>query len=169
MGSCIWDWSMVAAANGSADASIVASEGCAPGVLNDNDRAIIAAIARMREDTSGRITTGGSANAQTFSASTAYSSQANGLRIGFRAGFTNTGSMTFQVTPNGGAAFNSATVVIAHNGTTATLAAGMVQAGGRYDVEFNRIWLFNASRLSSRPSAFRRESRDPSTPAMPIL
>src|SRR5262245_36948789 len=131
-------WSVTALTNGAADNAINAAENNPPSSVNDGMRSIMASVAKWRDDLLFRITSGGSANAQTFSASTAYSATIfNGATFGFRAGFTNSGLATFNVTPNGGGAWGARNIVIPWNGTTASVISGMIQAGGRYFLSYD--------------------------------
>src|SRR5215470_5626180 len=139
MGENVYSWSSTSIDNGSADGSINAIENCPPGVVNDDIRSIMASIAKWRDDYLCRLTSGGSANAQTLTATISYApaGMVNGTQLGFKAGFTNTGSVTFNVTPSGGSAFGAKTIVFPSNGATASLLSGMIQAGGRYWLNYD--------------------------------
>src|SRR5262245_29207346 len=63
------NWNQTAATNATADSSVNWAEGQAPSSINDSARAMMASVARWRDDISGSLTTGGS--------STAYSVTAN--------------------------------------------------------------------------------------------
>lgn len=60
-------WSQTAATNANVDAAINWAEGQSPGSVNDSARAMMAAIAKWRDDHGGALTTGGTATAFTVS------------------------------------------------------------------------------------------------------
>lgn len=95
----VYTWSQTAASNNSADATINWTEGQAPSSVNDSARAMMAAVAKYRDDNSGSLTTGGSSTAYTLSSNQAFASLAtmNGqsLRVKFNA--TNDASPTLNV------------------------------------------------------------------------
>jgi hypothetical protein len=101
-------------------------ENQAPSSVNDGARALAGLLARWRNDISGRVVTGGTANAQTLAAAGTYSAYADGMTFVFRAGATNTGATTLSVDGIG------AIAVTKNNG--AALVGGEIQAGGIYAV-----------------------------------
>jgi hypothetical protein len=60
-------------------------------------RSIMAAVAKQRNIVNGTITTGGSANAQTFTTTMSYLTVPTGMVIRAKVGFTNTGSATLNL------------------------------------------------------------------------
>lgn len=61
----VYKWSQTAASNGSSDSTINFAEGQSPGSVNDSARALMAAVAKLRDDISGNLVTGGTATAYT--------------------------------------------------------------------------------------------------------
>src|SRR6266436_4424916 len=96
-GENIWAWSTTAASNGTADVLINFAEGQTRASLNDSDRGMMAALAKVRDLTNGSKTTGGSANAQTVTSGMAFAAVPTGMRILVKNGFTNTASMTLNL------------------------------------------------------------------------
>lgn len=70
--------------------------------VNDGGREVQAQLARQYKDTSGAISSGGSANAFTITSNRTVSSFAQGMRFSFKANHTITGACTLSV--NGGTA-----------------------------------------------------------------
>lgn len=69
-----YQWSQTAASNASADPTINFAEGQAPSSLNDSDRALMAAMAKWRDDNSGALVTGGTTTAYTVSSNQVFPS-----------------------------------------------------------------------------------------------
>ncbi len=72
-------WSTTAATNSTADPTINAAEGMGPSALNDAIRAVMASIAKYRDDLSGStagLTTGGSATAYTVTTNATFATAA---------------------------------------------------------------------------------------------
>jgi len=66
--SAFWQWSPTAGNNATVDPTINWQEGMAPSAVNDSARAMMAALAKARNDTTtSNITTGGTSTAYTFS------------------------------------------------------------------------------------------------------
>ena len=61
----LYKWSQTAANNATADSSVNWQEGQAPSSVNDSGRAMMASIAKHRDDIAGAIVTGGTATAYT--------------------------------------------------------------------------------------------------------
>jgi hypothetical protein len=133
----VYTWSKTAAANAGADPDITWTEGQLPGSVNDSARQMMASVANWRDDQNGTLTTGGSANAQTVTTNAAYSALAQGLRLVLRAGFTNTGAATLNVTPNGGAAFGAKAVKILSMIGEVDPGAGQIRANAHYAFEYD--------------------------------
>lgn len=81
----LFKWSQTAASNATADGSINWAEGQAPSSVNDSARAMMAAVAKYRDDTAGSITTGGTSTAYTVATSQVFTTLAlmNGACIAF--------------------------------------------------------------------------------------
>ncbi len=101
-GEDIESWSTTAANNASADSSINWAEGQARASVNDSARSMMAAIAKDRNLKNGSITTGGTANAQTFTSGRSYTAVPTGLRVLLKIGVTNTASATLNMDGIGG-------------------------------------------------------------------
>jgi len=126
-------WSTTAASNASADSNINFAEGQTPASLNNSARAEMAAVKAFANQILGAKTSGGSANAQTFTSdaagaiSTAY---AAGMGFVFKAGYSNTTTTpTFNVDGVGAK-------TIKKGGAQAALAVGDIVAGGVYFVVY---------------------------------
>jgi hypothetical protein len=90
-------WSQTAATNGSVDATINFAEGQAPSSVNDSARAVMAAIAKYRDDQSGSVTTGGTTTAYTATSNTGFVALTAGYEIAFNVNATNTGTSTIAI------------------------------------------------------------------------
>jgi hypothetical protein len=103
MATGLYSWSQTAATNSTADSTINWAEGQAPSTVNDSARALMAVVAKWRDDISGTapsnvvLTTGGTANAQTLSTNGSIAALTNGWTVTFKAGATNTGACTLAV------------------------------------------------------------------------
>jgi len=86
-------WSQTAATNATADSSVNWSEGQAPSSINDSARAMMASMAKYRDDIAGAITTGGTSTAYTVSSYQTFQSlsEMGGQIIAFTPHTTNTG------------------------------------------------------------------------------
>src|SRR5262245_57492548 len=96
-GENVQDWSTTAANNATADSSINWAEGMARAAVNNSSRSGMAAVAKWRDLLNGSITTGGSANAQTFSSGLSFTSVPTGLCVRLKLGFTNTASASLNM------------------------------------------------------------------------
>ena len=97
-------WSTTAATNSTADPAVNAAEGMAPSALNDSMRAMMASVAKWRDDRHG-ITTGGTATAYTVTTNSTFATTAA------MSGYV------FTIIPN--ATNTSATTTLAVDGLTA--------------------------------------------------
>jgi hypothetical protein len=98
-GEDIYSWSVTAASNGTADSSINWQEGQPRASVNDSARSMMASHAKDRNLRGGRITTAGTANAQTFSSGmlTPYTTVPTGFNVTLLIGLTNTGATTLSM------------------------------------------------------------------------
>jgi len=92
-----WKWSQTAATNATADTTINAREGQAPSTVNDAMRAMMAASAKYRDDTSGNLVTGGSSTAYTLTTNQTLTSLTDGFAVTCRMSATNGASPTLNL------------------------------------------------------------------------
>lgn len=106
----LYRWSETAATNANADSTINWAEGQSPSSVNDSARAMMAAIAKYRDDISGRAVSGGTATAYTMTSSQGYVSLSgmHGAQIAVRFHATNNGGATFNLDGLGAAALQLA-------------------------------------------------------------
>jgi len=95
----LYKWSQTAESNATADPSINWQEGQAPSSVNDSGRAMMASIAKHRDDIAGAIVTGGTATAYTVTSYEAFDTltRLNGQIIAFTPHATNGGTVTLNV------------------------------------------------------------------------
>jgi microcystin-dependent protein len=85
-------WSQTAETNASADSTINWAEGQSPGSVNNSARAMMAAVAKYRDDMAGKSATAGTAPTYTLTTNQVFASLTDGLTTYFRCHATNTGS-----------------------------------------------------------------------------
>ncbi|NOJ43761.1 tail fiber protein [Bradyrhizobium australiense] len=95
----LYKWSQTAASNATADTSINWQEGQSPSSVNDSARAMMASVAKHRDDIAGAIVTGGAATAYTVSSYQVFDTLArlNGQMIAFTPHTTNSDTVTLNV------------------------------------------------------------------------
>lgn len=127
-------WSVTAASNNSAVPDGW-PENMARSGVNNSARENMATIRRWQADTNGSLASAGTANAQTLAVNRTTTTAYTGEEITFRAGaaLTNTGAVTVNITPSGGAA--RGTVAVQKNG--AALVGGEIVAGGVYTIVYD--------------------------------
>lgn len=125
----IWQWSVTPANNATADPTINWSEGMSPSSVNDSARAMMAVVAKWRNDNSGAITTGGTSSAYTVTTSSVIPGLVAGVQISFRPHATNAASATLAV--DGFAA------TAIHQRSGVAIAAGVLVAGTPYTALYN--------------------------------
>lgn len=132
MAGSIYQWSKTPSDNGNADTDAPWPEGMARRQVNDSARAMMARVAELRDDVSGTLTAGGTANALTVTANSGFTTYANGRMLTFIAAAANTGAATLNVNSIGAKAIRrmSATGDVA-------LDAGDLVADGRYKVIYS--------------------------------
>ena len=106
----LYKWSKTAENNATADSSINWQEGQAPSSVNNSGRAMMASIAKHRDDIAGAIVTGGTATAYTVSSYEAFDTLArlNGQIIAFTPHVTNSATVTLNVDSLGAKPLRSA-------------------------------------------------------------
>lgn len=97
MAGYIQQWSRTPADNDDADGDINFVEGQAPSTVNNSCRQLMARVAEFLGDLGADQTTAGSANSHTLTARSSFTAYTNGIILGFKAGFSNTGSCTLNV------------------------------------------------------------------------
>ncbi len=117
-------WSTTAASNDDIDGSINWQEGQSPASVNNSARAMMAAIAKLRNDLSGNLVTAGTSTAYTLTTNQGFTSLTDGLFVAARMDEVNGASATLNVDSTG--AKSIATVY----GTA--VGAGKLRAGGIY-------------------------------------
>jgi hypothetical protein len=111
MPSGLQNWSTTAATNATADSAINWAEGMAPSAVNDSARAMMAVVAKHRDDTSGTLTTGGTSTAYTLTTNTVFTTLAllSGQTLTVKFNATNGASPTLNVDGLGAKAINTDT------------------------------------------------------------
>lgn len=107
--SSIFDWSLTAASNGTADSSINWQEGQLPSTVNNSARQMMTRVAEFLKDFGGTVSSGGTANALTLTANSPFSAYATGQIVGFKATASNTGAATLNVNSIGAKAIRKNT------------------------------------------------------------
>jgi microcystin-dependent protein len=95
----LYKWSQTASADANADSTINWAEGQAPSSVNDSARAMMAAIAKHRDDIAGAILTSGTSTAYAVSSFQVFDTLAhlNGQAIAFTPHTTNGATVTLNV------------------------------------------------------------------------
>jgi microcystin-dependent protein len=127
----LYRWSQTAASNATADPSINWQEGQAPSSVNDSARAMMASLAKHRDDIAGAIVTGGTATAYTVTSYEAFDTltRLSGQIIAFTPHVTNGGTVTLNVDSLGARPLRSAPGL--------GLQAGMLIQGTPYMAVYN--------------------------------
>jgi hypothetical protein len=120
----VYKWSATAATNDDVDSTINWQEGQSPASVNNSARAMMAAVAKFRDDMSGNLVTAGTSTAYTLTTNQVFSSLTDGLFVAARMDETNGASPTLNVDSLG--AKSIATVY----GTA--VGAGKLRGGGIY-------------------------------------
>src|ERR1700749_729601 len=127
-------WSRTAASNSTADSTVNWAEGQAPSTINDSARAMMASVAKYRDDIAGAIVTGGTSTAYTVTSFQSFDTLAhlNGQVVAFTPNATNTAgspSVTLNVDSLGAKPLRSAPNI--------ELAAGVLVQGTPYMAVYN--------------------------------
>lgn len=143
----LYKWSQTAASDATADPSINWAEGQSPSSVNDSARAMMAALAKYRDDTGGVISTGGTASAYTVATSQVFDSLAHmdTQSISFAVSSTNLDGATLNVDDLGAKP-------ICVNASGAPIPAGTFVAGTVYQVTYyNGVGQFRLWNLYANP------------------
>ena len=93
----VYKWSTTASSNDDADSTINWLEGQAPSTINNSARAMMAAIAKWRDDMSGNLVTGGTSSAFTITTNQTFTALTDGISITARMSTANAASATLNV------------------------------------------------------------------------
>jgi microcystin-dependent protein len=122
-------WSQTAATNADVDSTINWREGQAPSTANNSARAMMAAVAKFRDDLAGNTETAGTSTAYTLTTNQVFAALADGLTIGFVPDATNGASATLNVDGLGAKPLRTRTAT--------AIAAGVLIAGTPYRATYN--------------------------------
>lgn len=124
-----WKWSKTAASNSNADSTINWAEGQAPSSVNDSARALMAAAAKERDDTSGMLDTGGTATAYTVTSNQNLTALTDGFKISLRMHVASGASPTLTVDLLAAKAIRAYDVTV--------IPPGALALGGIYDFTYD--------------------------------
>lgn len=115
----VYPWSRTASSNATADTTVNWAEGQAPSTVNDSARAMMASVAKYRDDIAGAIETGGTSTAYTVTSYQVFDSLSslNGQVIAFTPHATNGATVTLNVDSLGAKPLRSAPSVELQSGT----------------------------------------------------
>ncbi|MFK4534097.1 phage tail protein [Bradyrhizobium ottawaense] len=127
----LYKWSQTASADATADSTVNWAEGQSPSSVNDSARAMMAAIAKYRDDGAGAIVTSGTSTAYAVSTYQVFQSlsQLNGQVIAFTPHLTNGATVSINVDGLGAKPLRSAPSV--------ELPAGVLVQGTPYAALYN--------------------------------
>ncbi len=131
MATGVASWSQTAATNASADSTVNWAEGQAPSTVNDSARAMMASVAKWRDDIGGVGSTGGSSTAYTITTNQSFASLAalSGKRITVAVHTASGPAATLAVD-------GLTAKAILRSGSTA-ISTGDLQPATPYDVLYN--------------------------------
>jgi hypothetical protein len=129
-------WSQTAATNSGSDSNVNWAEGQAPSSVNNSARAVMASVAKWRDDLNGTLTTGGSSTAYTLTTNQTFASLVDGLEVSFKLNVTSGAAPTLNVDGLGAKLlrFDAGTVM-----PTGVLASGTIQRA-TYDLS-DDMWI----------------------------
>lgn len=108
----LWKWSQTAATNDDVDSTINWQEGQSPGSVNNSARAMMAAVAKYRDDLSGNLVTGGTSTAYTITTNQGLTTLTDGFTVRARMNATSGTDPTLNVDSLG-----AKDIVVDSNGT----------------------------------------------------
>ena len=152
MADTVHSWSTTAASNANSDSAINYAEGQAPSSLNNSARAGMGRVVEYVKDTGEGLSAGGSANVLTATANEGFTVYANTINVRIKATATNTGAATLNLNALGAKSIRTTDGA----GNDVAISAGMICAGGVYDLVYNTAlnaaaggwWLLNPSNVS---------------------
>ena len=142
----MWKWSQTASTNSGVDSTINWAEGQAPGTVNDSARAMMAAIAKYRDDVGRAGSTAGSSSAYTLSTSQGLTTLTDRFTVSFVAHTTNAASATIAV--DGLAAKPLRTI------SGSAIEAGVLAQGSIYTATYGSTadeWLIHSIQVDPSP------------------
>ena len=125
----LWKWSQTAASNSNSDATINWAEGQTPGSVNNSARALMAAVAKARDDWSGIINTGGTGTAYTITSNQGLTSLTDGFKITARMNAASGAAPTLAV--------DGLTAKAIRTHTSTALLTGALNSGGIYSFTYD--------------------------------
>jgi microcystin-dependent protein len=127
----LYKWSQIASADATADSTINWAEGQSPSSVNDSARAMMAAIAKYRDDVAGAIATSGTNTSYMLNTYQVFQSlsQMNGQMVAFTPHATNGATVTLSVDGLGAKPLRSAPEI--------ELPAGVLVQGTPYAAVYN--------------------------------
>lgn len=93
----VFKWSQTPGSNDDIDSTINLQEGQSPGSLNNSARAMMAAIAKYRDDVSGNLVTGGTSTAYTLTTNQTFTALTDGIFVAARMSATSGTDPTLNV------------------------------------------------------------------------
>jgi hypothetical protein len=143
MATGVVSWSQTAASNGTADANINFAEGMAASQLDDSCRAVMASVAKYRDDVAGSLVTGGTNTAYTITSNQGFASLAamDGQTIVVRFNTTNGAAPTLSV--------DSLTAKPLNIDTSTAVPVNVIKANSVWALTYNNssgIWLIQSFR-----------------------
>lgn len=124
-----WRWSTTAANNDIADPSVNMREGWAPSIVNNSGRALMAALAKGRNDWCGNIETTGTLTDYAITSNQGLANLVDGFRIAARIHVTNGEDATLSV--------DSLSAKPIQETYGSAIPAGALQAGSIYTFVYN--------------------------------
>lgn len=142
MASGVAAWSQTAASNSTADSTVNFAEGMAPSAVNDSARALMASVAKFRDDQAGSLTTAGTSTAYTLTSNQSFASLSamSGVKFCVRFNATNGASPTLNVDSLGAKAIQTA------SGTA--IPTGAILANSVHELTYDNsipAWLIHGS------------------------
>lgn len=125
----VYKWSQTAAVNATADDTMSWREGMASRLVNDGVRALMAAVAKIRDDLACKNVTGGTGALYTLTSNQGFTALSDGLIIGFELHADSSADPDINVDGQG--------FVDVRPTPSSTFAAGALKAGGKYNAVYD--------------------------------
>jgi hypothetical protein len=93
----VFSWSQTAANNDDADSTVNWREGQSPGSVNNSARAMMAALAKFRDDAAGNLVTAGTSTAYTLTTNQVFTALTDGIAVTARMDETSGATPTLNV------------------------------------------------------------------------